>query len=143
VRRALAAAGLDPGLAKHMPNGAIRWRAAADKQGYEDIAPLSAMARGSIDRYLRAHPKVGDAWLFPGTKHPEQPTPKMDAYWLLVRAEQAAELPHLERGGFHAYRRLFAVERKHLPDVDVARRRMARSSDDEAQLSAAGSGDDA
>jgi integrase len=121
VRRELAAAGLDPALAKHMPNGAIRWRAEADKQGYEDITPLSAMARGALDRYVRAHPKVGDAWLFPGTKHPDRPTPKMDAYWLLVHAEQKAGLPHLERGGFHAYRRLFAVERKHLPDVDVAR----------------------
>jgi integrase len=79
------------------------------------------MARGALDRYLRAHPKLGDAWLFPGTKHPDRPTPKLDAYWLLVHAEQAAELPHLERGGFHACRRLFAVERKHLPDVDVAR----------------------
>ena len=46
---------------------------------------------------------------------------KMDTSYFLRRAENAAELPHLERGGFHAYRRLFAVERKHLPDVDVAR----------------------
>lgn len=41
----------------------------------------------------------------------------MDAALLLRRAEDRAELPHLERGGFHPYRRLFAVERKHLPDV--------------------------
>jgi hypothetical protein len=27
----------------------------------------------------------------------------------------------LERGVWHPYRRLWAVERKHLPDVDVAR----------------------
>ncbi|HUP49168.1 MAG TPA: hypothetical protein VNA04_10305 [Thermoanaerobaculia bacterium] len=39
--------------------------------------------------------------------------------WLL-RAEAAAELPKLEQGCWHAYRRLWAVERKHLPDVDVA-----------------------
>lgn len=43
------------------------------------------------------------------------------AAYLLRRAEDAAKLPHLERGGFHSYRRLWAVERKHLPDVDVAR----------------------
>jgi hypothetical protein len=40
---------------------------------------------------------------------------------LLRRAEGLAELPLDERSGFHAYRRLFAVERKHQPDVDVAR----------------------
>ena len=104
-----------------MPNGAIRWRPETDKQGYEDIAPLSAMARGALDRYLRAHPKVGDAWLFPSRTKPDRPMRKLDASYYLRRAEDAAELPHLERGGFHAYRRLFAVERKHLPDVDVAR----------------------
>ena len=38
-----------------------------------------------------------------------------------MRAEQLAELPVIERGGFHAYRRLYAIERKHLPGVDVAR----------------------
>lgn len=46
---------------------------------------------------------------------------KMDASYYLRRAEERAKQPHLERGGWHAYRRLYAVERKHLPDVDVAR----------------------
>ena len=31
-----------------------------------------------------------------------------------------AELPKLTRGAFHAFRRLWASRRKHLPDVDVA-----------------------
>jgi len=44
-----------------------------------------------------------------------------DARLLLVEAERLAELPAVERGGFHSYRRLFAVERKHQPDVDVMR----------------------
>ena len=39
----------------------------------------------------------------------------------LTRAETLAKLPKLERGGFHAYRRLWASERRHLPDVDVAK----------------------
>lgn len=121
VRRALAAAGLDPALAKHMPHATIRWRPEADKQGYEDIAPLRAAARAALERYLRAHPKLGDAWLFPACTRADRPMRKMDASYYLRRADQAAELPHLERGGFHAYRRLFVVERKHLPDVDGAR----------------------
>ena len=46
---------------------------------------------------------------------------KMDALYLLGRAEEKARLVKLERGVWHPYRRLWAVERKHLPDVDVAR----------------------
>jgi hypothetical protein len=39
--------------------------------------------------------------------------------WLL-RAEKRAGLPKLKGGLWHPYRRLWASERKHLPDVDVA-----------------------
>ena len=46
---------------------------------------------------------------------------KMDAYLLLRRAEGPGRAPAPRPGAFHPYRRLSAVERKHLPDVDVAR----------------------
>ena len=121
VSRALAAIGQDPGLARHMPHGALRWRAEHDKQGFEDIAPISAPAKAALERYLRTHPKVGDAWMFPQPKKPSRSTTTLDARKLRIRAETLAELPVVERGGFHSYRRLWAVERKHLPDVDVAR----------------------
>jgi hypothetical protein len=38
----------------------------------------------------------------------------------LIRAEELAGLAKLERGVFHPYRRLWATERKSLPDIDVA-----------------------
>jgi hypothetical protein len=41
------------------------------------------------------------------------------ARWLL-RAEHRAGLPKLRGGVFHPYRRLWAIERKHLPAHDVA-----------------------
>ena len=41
------------------------------------------------------------------------------AKWL-VRAEQFAGLVKIRGGVFHPYRRLWATERKHLPQVDVA-----------------------
>ena len=59
--------------------------------------------------------------MFPQPNHPGRATHTMLARGMLVRAEERAELPHVERGGFHAYRRLFASERKHLPDVDLMR----------------------
>jgi hypothetical protein len=54
-------------------------------------------------------------------------TPQMPKAWsrhharkLLERAENAAKVGHLEGSDFHAYRRKWATERKHLPDADVA-----------------------
>lgn len=37
----------------------------------------------------------------------------------MTRAEQKAGLPKLERGLWHAFRRAYASDRKHLPDMDV------------------------
>jgi hypothetical protein len=37
----------------------------------------------------------------------------------LRKAERAAKLEHLEGTTWHAYRRLFATARKHLPEADV------------------------
>jgi len=41
------------------------------------------------------------------------------AAWL-IRAEKLAELPKLRGAVFHCYRRLWAIERRHLPAIDVA-----------------------
>jgi len=49
------------------------------------------------------------------------PCTKMDASYALGRAEERAGLVKLDRGVWHPYRRLWAVERKPWPDVDVAR----------------------
>jgi integrase len=78
---ALAVAGQDDGLVQHMPHGAIRWRAEHDKLGYEDISPISAPARAALEAYLRRHPCLGEAPLFPASKRPEEPTRKMDAFY--------------------------------------------------------------
>ncbi|MGH7623660.1 MAG: hypothetical protein ACREMU_15060 [Gemmatimonadaceae bacterium] len=43
------------------------------------------------------------------------------ADYLLRAAEEKAGLPKLERGLWHSYRRLWALERKHLPDVDTSK----------------------
>ena len=59
--------------------------------------------------------------MFPQPNHPDRPTNIMLARRLLVRAERRPGLEHVEGGGCHAYCRLFASERKHLPDVDLMR----------------------
>lgn len=129
ILEALAAGGMDEALAEHMPHGAIRWRSEEDKQGLLFITPVNRQARGALDIYLTQNPRMGDVPLFPapgaiGREVPLQGSEKpisrhLAAKWLL-RAEGLAKLPKLDRGTFHPYRRLWASERKGLPDVDVA-----------------------
>lgn len=130
----VASTGQDESLADFMPHGAIYWRPDADKRSYEDVAPISAPARTALDAYLREHPRVGEAPLFPSERDPARSIDNIVAGRLLLKAEALAKLPKLERGRWHPYRRLFAVERKHEPDVDVAR--VAGPAHDEAALSA-------
>jgi hypothetical protein len=131
VRVALASSGLNEQDADHMPFGAIRWRDDADKQGYLFITPINAQMRAELDRYLRLNPRMGEVPLFPapgrtsardGKQDGEREAPfsrHLAAKWLL-KAEQLAGVPKLRGGVFHPYRRLWAIERRHLPAIDVA-----------------------
>lgn len=129
VRHALAAAGLNEADAQHMPFGAIRWRDEADKVGLLFITPISQAARAELDRYLSKNPRMGEVPLFPAPtvkpkkgqkRQPERAMPRERAATWLLRAERLADLPKLRGGVFHCYRRLWAIERQHLPPVDVA-----------------------
>jgi integrase len=117
---ALGAARLPLAWADQWPHGAILWRAANDKKGYESVAPLSAAARAALDAYLARYPMAGDVPLIPGRGKPEQAANKEIAGYWLTKAERLAKLPKLARGGFHPFRRLWASERRHLPAQDVA-----------------------
>jgi integrase len=82
--------------------------------------PINAEARAELDTYLCRNPRMGDVPLFPAPQDVSKPIRRdLAAKWLL-RAERLAELPKLEGGTFHPYRRLWASERKHFSDVDVA-----------------------
>lgn len=120
ITRALAAAGMDVGLADHMPNGAIRWSAEHDKQGVQHITPIGADMKAQLETYIAQNPRVGDVPLFPSVEDPDLPLARSTATKWLVKAETLANLPKLVGGIYHPYRRLWAIERKHLPDVDVA-----------------------
>jgi integrase len=104
------------------PDGAVRWPASTDKQGREWTVPLSAPARAAIDRILAERARVGlvSTYLFPSPRNPAKPVSKDLASEWLRRAEELAKLAPLRGSLWHAYRRKWATERKHLPDVDVA-----------------------
>jgi hypothetical protein len=85
------------------------------------LTPLAAPARVALDAYLRQAAIVGGAPLFPSGRAPGVPMHKNMASYYLLRAERRARLAKLDRGSWHPYRRLWASERKHRSDVDVAR----------------------
>lgn len=120
IRAALAEAGQDEGLAEKMKNGAIRWRRQYDKQRIERITPIAQVVKEELEAYLKRQKRIGDAFLLPAADDPDLPLPRSTATKWLEQAERLADLPKLRGGLWHAYRRLWATERKHLPDVDVA-----------------------
>lgn len=92
-------------------------RAETDKMGVERWVPLPARAAAALRRYMGRRAVVGDVWLFPAPRAAGSPWSKDYAQKLHRRAQVAAGGPVL---GFHAYRRKWATERKHLPAADVA-----------------------
>ncbi|MGH7575293.1 MAG: hypothetical protein ACREM1_09245 [Longimicrobiales bacterium] len=110
---------MDERLAAHMPHGAIHWPPETDKKGYRFITPIGRECRAALDAYLSTRAAIGDAPLFPAPKATGAIDRRLVTRWL-IKAEKLAKLPKLERGVWHPYRRLWAIERKHLPVQDVA-----------------------
>ena len=76
--------------------------------------------RAALDAVLAERPLVGSACLFPSPKDPAKPMDRWFAAKLLRAVEQQAKLPKQDGALWHAYRRKWATERKHLPLADVA-----------------------
>ena len=102
------------------PYGSIRWPASTDKTGRETVVPVSEEVRQAIDRILRVRPGIGSAPLFPSPEDPQKPITRHLADKWLRKGERLARLEPQRGSLWHAYRRKWATERKHLPDVDVA-----------------------
>ncbi len=100
------------------PN-AVHWRAEHDKKGQAWVSPLPDRLRAAVEAYTRRAAVVGNAWLFPHSRNPENPTPIDNTLYWLKQAEKAAGLPHQARGGWHAFRRAWATARKGYPISDV------------------------
>jgi integrase len=97
----------------------ILWRAEADKKGYKWEIPMPAKFMQRAKGYRRELGAISGP-VFPAS---ESATGIMDRHlfdkWLSA-AEKAAELPKLDGSLWHAYRRKWATERKHLNPKDVA-----------------------
>ena len=131
---ALRARDVDLATSATAPRGRIFKNPANDKEGAGGWIPMNESVRAGIDRVLAVNPAIGDWPLFPAPIARERiETPmgdtsaKVPKAWtrhhalkLLERAEAKANLEALEGSDFHAYRRKWATERKHLPVQDVA-----------------------
>jgi integrase len=102
------------------PSGSICWPSDTDKMKKEWSAPINPQVRAAINRIRVDRQLKGSAFLFPNPNDPAKPLSKELASAWLRRAEELAEIQHLDGGGWHPFRRGWATSRKHLPDVDVA-----------------------
>ena len=100
------------------PFGGIRWPAGTDKEGREWTTPINAEVRAALDRIRRERPGIA-GYLFPAPRNPEKPIHKDLASTWLEQAEKLAKVPKQSGTLWHAYRRKWVTERKHLPDADV------------------------
>lgn len=101
------------------PYGSIRWPADTDKIGRETTVPIGPGVRRALDRIQKERPGIA-GYLFPSPKDSEKPVSRHLADRWLREAEKLAGLEPQTGSLWHAFRRKWATERKHLPDVDVA-----------------------
>ena len=97
------------------PYGAIRWPAATDKMRRETIAPVGPAVRKAIDRVLQERSGIGATPLFPSPEDSKVPMTRHLADKWLRKAERLAGLEPVRGSLWHAFRRKWATERKHLP----------------------------
>ena len=111
---------LDPD-GQRAPHGTIRWPADSDKTGKEWLTPISLQLQRRLRALVRERPGIGAVPLFPSPRDTERPVSRDTLAMWLRQAMEAAGIPRLPQDTFHGLRRKFVVERKDLPDVDVAR----------------------
>lgn len=101
------------------PYGAIQWPGDTDKEGREWTSALTPRVRQAIDRILKERPGIGTGYLFPAPGNPSQHVAEDLVTRWLKEVEDAAKVEHVEGRAWHGFRRKWASERKHMPDVDV------------------------
>ncbi|MGD2071132.1 MAG: tyrosine-type recombinase/integrase [Gemmatimonadota bacterium] len=106
--------------------GWIRWRADADKMGRAHRTPVTEGAREALELAARHRDepwppdRALPAWLLPSPSDPSRPCSRniMRDWW--NRAQERAGLGGIPRLGWHALRRKFANDLRHVPLKDLA-----------------------
>jgi len=90
----------------------VKWRAENDKIGFAHQTPLADAAVEALLALRKLQSTIGDTYLFPSFKHPDRPLRREWPTKWWKRAEELAELSHIDGMGFHSARRKFASEMK-------------------------------
>lgn len=100
--------------------GTIRWRAEHDKTRVERVVPVTPELCSALRRHRSALGTISGP-IFPSRKKPAMSMPPEILDQWLRAAARLGELPPMDGSGFrwHALRRKWATERKHLPLPDV------------------------
>lgn len=95
--------------------GQIRWRAEAEKNGYEHVTPMTADAQKAVEEARAQHAGIGEAPVFPAPKNAAESASRylMRDWWR--RAEKSAGMEPKRGRGWHALRRKFASDLMHAP----------------------------
>ena len=100
--------------------GTIRWLAAHDKKGYEQVVPMSNAVRDALTAARRAQKSIGNTPVFPAPKDASRPCSADLLGGWLRKAYQIAVITPQPGGMWHPIRRKWATERKGYPVKDVA-----------------------
>ena len=100
--------------------GTIRWRAAHDKKGYEQVVPMGDSVKQALSTTQRAQKTIGNTAVFPAPKSPMQSCGRHVLDGWLRKAYQLAGLNRQPGGMWHSLRRKWVTERKGYPIKDVA-----------------------
>ena len=97
----------------------IRWRQEHDKIGLDHTVPLSPKATEALIAARRGAARIGDGWVFPSPKDPDQPIRRdlLRDWW--QKLERKAGLKRVKGRGWHSLRRKFATELKKTPLADL------------------------
>lgn len=99
----------------------VRWREEEDKSGHEHVTPLTEEAVTALRRAQQRRAGIGEARVLPAPVDQSEPVSRhlLRDWW--YRAEEFAELEHIEGLGWHGLRRKFADELREVPLKDLAR----------------------
>ncbi len=103
-----------------LDGGWVRWREETDKVDWEHRTPLSAEALALLQSLAGRDGGPSSEWVFPSPKDPGRPCSRniMRDWW--DAAQKAAGLGGVPRLGWHALRRKFANDLRHVPLKDLA-----------------------
>jgi integrase len=99
--------------------GTIRWRAETDKQGREQVVPMSKGVHAALVEARRGQRAIGNTPVFPAPENASQPCSRYLLDRWLRKAFSLAGVPRDDAMLWHAIRRKWATERKGYPVKDV------------------------